>query len=204
MISFEEVQKYLPKYLAPEAEKELFLELRGFPDNIDTRLYTTALREVPTVFQGDGIRDLLVVNLPEPEVKSATCMVISNTCDIDPSNKRGFHSSICYAPIFQLEKYRSMVSGKSLKSESALSQHIDSIKKQMVTQIFYLPQGPTLPYDGMVFLDRACHCHNTYVERSSVPGRRLFTLSDYGIWLFVLKLSIHFTRMTDRVQRMAS
>ena len=61
MISFEEIQKYLPKYLSPESEKRLFDGLKQFPDNIDSRLYTDYLKDNEILYQGDGVRDVLFV-----------------------------------------------------------------------------------------------------------------------------------------------
>ncbi len=38
MISVEDIQIYLPKYLSPDSEKSLFKELKQFPENIDDRM----------------------------------------------------------------------------------------------------------------------------------------------------------------------
>lgn len=35
MISIDEIKKYLPQYLSPESERQLFEELKRFPENID-------------------------------------------------------------------------------------------------------------------------------------------------------------------------
>jgi len=201
MIAFEDIKIYLPKYLSPHAEAELFSELRSFPDNLDSRFYTFALQEQLAIFQGDGIRNLLVVNLPDHKIAPASCLVMSNTCDIALENRRLFHSSLCYAPIFSLSKYESMVVERQLKTEEARAQHLSAIRSQKVTQIFYLPKGGTLESEGIVFLDRICHAANESVDRSSLPQSRLFSLSNYGAYLFLLKLSIHFTRLNDQVDR---
>lgn len=63
MISFEEIKDYLPKYLTPESEKTLFEEVKRFPENIDSRLYTNYLKDENIIFQGDGIEGLLFVVL---------------------------------------------------------------------------------------------------------------------------------------------
>ncbi len=106
MISLEDIKRYLPKYLSASAQEELFDELKHFPGNIDQRLYTTSLREAPNIFQGDGIRDLLFVNLPSREINPAPGIIISNTCDIDPGHKRLIPMRMVYAPILNLEKYK--------------------------------------------------------------------------------------------------
>lgn len=104
MISIDDISVFLPKYLSPEAEKTLFEDLKQFPYNIDRRLYTSRLMHSETIFQGDGIEGLLYVNLPEPKIGNVSAMVLSNTCDISPQNKRLYCPNILYAPIFNLKK----------------------------------------------------------------------------------------------------
>jgi hypothetical protein len=198
---FEDLKLYLPKYLSSESENDLFKGLTGFPENIDTRLYTNYLSDSKVIYQGDGIHNLLVVNLPQTEVKPVPGMVFSNTCDIDLSNQRNFPSQIVYAPIFQLEKYRSSLCHNSKKTSEQINNHISAIKKQEITQIFYLPKLSGRIDESIVFLDRLNNMPNKLIDRESIPDRRIFTLSNYGTYLFLIKLSIHFTRIQDKVDR---
>ena len=55
--------------------------------------------------------------------------------------------------------------------------------------------------DSIVFFDRVCNFPNNKIPRENLKEQRLFTLSDYGSYLFLLKLSIHFTRIQDKVER---
>lgn len=204
MIPFEEIAKYLPRYLTATSEKELFAELKAFPENLDQRFYTTALHDEPALFQGDGLRDLLVINLPDPTIRATNCMIFSNTCDIDPQNKKPIPASLCYARIFRLKEYSEMLQRRRLKQGEALDNHLLALRRQMITQVFYLPSGGKLDAESFVFLDRICHCPSDSVPRDGVSQRRIFTLSNYGAYLFLLKLSIHFTRLTDQVDRSAA
>lgn len=197
----EHIKMYLPKFLSAESDKELFKGLREFPENIDDRLYTTYLQDSKLIYQGDGIKDLLVVNLPQPDIKPAPGIIFSNTCDIDLANQRNFPSRVVYAPILNLDKYQAVLSKNANKSSQQILAHISSIKKQEITQIFYLPKLAGKLDESIVFLDRVNNAPNTMLDRESIPTQRLFTLSDYGAYLFVLKLSIHFTRIQDKVER---
>lgn len=89
----------------------------------------------------------------------------------------------------------------SILSSNELNSHINSLKKQLVTQILYLPKGYGLKYDGIVFLDRINNISHRDIDRLKLNEKRLFTLSDYGLYLFLLKLSIHFTRIQEKVDR---
>lgn len=200
-MNIDDIKIYLPKFLSAESDRELFKGLKEFPENIDDRLYTTYLKDSKIIYQGDGIKDLLVVNLPQTEIKPAPGMIFSNTCDIELENQRNFPSQVVYAPIFNLEKYQTSLISNSRKSKDQILDHISSIKKQEITQIFYLPKLEGKLNESIVFLDRVNNVPNRTVDRESIPTKRLFTLSDYGAYLFLLKLSIHFTRIQDKVER---
>ena len=200
-MNFDEVKIYLPKFLSEESDRVLFNGLIDFPENIDERLYTTYLNDTRIIYQGDGLNNLLVVNLPKPEVKPAPSIILSNTCDIDLQNERNFPSQIVYAPIFSLDKYKLTLLKNSKKSKEQIVDHINAIKRQEITQIFFLPKFDGKLEESIVFFDRVNNMPNTLIERDKITTNRIFTLSDYGAYLFLLKLSIHFTRVQDKVER---
>ena len=156
MISFEEIQKYLPQYLSSTDQDQLFLDIRKFPNNIDYRFYSAPLTQDENIYQGDGINELLVINLPSNELKFIPSMILSNTCDIDQDNKRLFSSRALYSPIFQLDKYRNSLISDYVSTDElpmqSIEDHIDTIKRQEVTQILYLPVGCGLMNESIVFL----------------------------------------------------
>ncbi len=200
-MKLEDFKVYLPKFLSAESDKELFEGLKEFPTNIDSRIYTNYLEESDLIYQGDAINDMLVINLPDPTIKPTTSIILSNTCDLDLQNKRNFPSQIVYAPIINLDKYRAKLYEKSEKSRDQIDSHINAIKKQEITQIFYLPRIDGRLEESIVFFDRVCNFPNKLVDRGKIKDKRVFTLSDYGVYLFLLKLSIHFTRIQDQVER---
>ena len=51
MTDFEEIKKYLPKYLSEESTKTLFEDLKAFPDNINNRFYSNVLDDELTIFR---------------------------------------------------------------------------------------------------------------------------------------------------------
>lgn len=200
-MKLEDFKLYLPKFLSAESEKELFNSLKDFPKNIDSRIYTNYLSNSDIIYQGDGISDMLFVNLPSPEIKPVPSMILTNTCDIDIVNVRNFPSQVVYAPIFNISKYKEALYKNSKKTEEQIDSHINSIKNQEITQIFYLPKVEGKIDDSIVFFDRVCNFPNKLISRENLNEKRLFTLSDYGSYLFILKLSIHFTRIQDKVER---
>jgi hypothetical protein len=200
MIPWEEIRIYLPQYLSAESTKILFEELEQFPENIDKRLYTINLYEQDAIlFQGDGIKDMPLVSLPEPTIYSAPAMLLSNTCDNDPRKGRYIKPNLIYAPIVILRKLIDVLTEEGVE-KAKIESLIVSIRKQHVTQIFYLPSGYGIEEESIVFFDKINSCNN-FLEGKELRDIRLFCLSDYGFYLFLFKLSVHFTRIQAKVDR---
>ena len=75
---------------------------------------------------------------------------------------------------------------------------LTAIRDQRVTSIFHLPEGAWGP-EGIVLLG-TIHAHplDDFLAKDRT---RLFTLSQYAFYIFLVKLSIHFTRMQENVRR---
>jgi len=200
-IPLEEIRKFLPTFLSHGSDTAFLDEIRHFLQSESRPFYTQALREAPFIFQGDGLEGLLIINLPDTTTELGAGMVLSNSCDINPENERLFSASLCYAPIFSLPAYLDAL--RKEFAEDRVVSHERELRRQSITQIFFLPQGGKLENDAIVFLDRVISISNDTVDRSNLPDRRLFTLSDFGAWLFALKLSIHLCRIRDKVDRIA-
>lgn len=205
MINFEQVKMYLPQYLSSVDQKTLFKEIKSFPNNIDKRMYTLKLMQDNSFYQGDGIDDLLVVDLKSRTFLKAPSIILSNTCDVDPLNKRLFSTRILYAPILNLNKYENALINNlvltGLETSERINAHISDVKKQFVTNIFYLPYTQGLGNESIVFLDAIINCPLDELSLDNISTNRLFSLSDYGFYMLLIKLSIHFTRVREGVSR---
>lgn len=206
MISFDEIKKYLPQYLSSTSQNELFKDLKEFPGNIDHRLFSPKLLEHDQIYQGDGIKGLMVSNFPSTETRDLPAIVFSNTCDVNPENNRFFSSRIVYSPMFKLDKYKHMLIEEFVDTSEhtleAINNHIEAIKKQLITQIMFLPKGSKLQDDSIVFLDRVNNYPLGEMSVEDVKRKKLFVLSNYGLYIFLIKLSIHFTRIQENVDRL--
>jgi len=204
MIDFEEIKKYLPQYLSSESQDKLFEDLKGFPTNLD-QFYSFSLSKNDSFYQGDGVSKLLVVDLPNPKIGELPSLIISNSCDIEPKNERFFSSRVLYAPIFKLEKYKNALILDNVKNEkytiNAVEDHIKNIKNQLTNQILFLPKGGQLEDDSIVFLDRINSCPIEQLNKTGNSLYKLFTLSNYGFYVFLIKLSIYFTRIREGIDR---
>lgn len=201
MSLFDEIKIYLPKYLSPEQQEALFDELRQFPDNIDERLYTTYLDDEPILYQGDGLEGMPIVKLPEPEVRERPVIVLSNTCDISPDNERAVPSRLMYCPIVKFERYAELVLASGYyDSEEAAQGYLETIRNQRVSSLFYLPDNDGID-DSLALLDHINNCSVNVAYKKDIPDNRLFTLSQYGHYLFLFKLSVHLARLREGVTR---
>jgi hypothetical protein len=199
----EDIKRYLPQYLSPKQQADLFSELESFPDNIQKRLYSNSFVEDGFIYQGDGLKRLLIVDLPSQNAREGPGLILSSTCDISFENPRKFVSPrIVYCPIIKLSTYKEWMERKGLLNESgALEAHLTAILRQEITTYFYLPRGALLDEDHIALLDRANNCDLRAFDVETIKNTRLFSLSNYGLYLFLLKLSIHFTRITEGLNR---
>ena len=198
---FDEVKKYLPTYLSPKSQSELYDGLRQFPDNLHSRFYSNHFTKAETLYQGDGISDLPTIRLPQEEVVEAPVLLISNTCDMSRDNPRPLPARMLYCPIIKVKKYTKVLrKAKFYGSEEALEAHLSSVRQQRKTQFFYLPECGEME-ESIALLDRVNNCDVRVVEPREIQGRRIFSLSNLGLYIFLVKISIHMTRIMERVDR---
>ncbi|HOO99911.1 MAG TPA: hypothetical protein PK766_10150 [Bacteroidales bacterium] len=199
-MNLDDIKLYLPKYLTPESKDQLYESLKQFPESQDSRVYTRSLLNEKIIYQGDGIKDFLVIDLPNIEkLKESPCLILSNSCDLSPDNQRLYSTRIMYSPIVNLKKYELGLMAKHDKGR--VESLLRSIRKQEPSQTFYLPELPGILEESFIFFDRTFNISNKFVGSDEIPSRRLFTLSNYGLYLFIIKLSIHFTRIQEGVNR---
>jgi hypothetical protein len=201
MNPFDDIKLYLPKYLSVDAQENLFAELRQFPDNIQDNLYTTYLDDDPDIFQGDGLESLFIVDLPDARIKEGPVMVVTNTCDTSQENRRMFAPRLVYCPIMRLSRYEDYLRDHEHMREEAISDRIRAIKQQQLSSVFYLPPNARLTEDYIALLDRLNNCDMNYLNENPEKKRKIFTLSNYGFYMFLIKLSIHLTRVREDVDR---
>jgi hypothetical protein len=194
---FEEIKKYLPQYLSIDDTKKLFNELKNFPYNIHQRFY--AAIEGNIIYQGDGIEGIPAFQLPNTQSKISQSMAISNTCDMDIQNKRNIPMRILFSQIISLGKIEKSLLETNIPKDK-ISNYIESIRQQKVTNAFYLPKGSKIE-ESVVFFDYTNSFDIHFIDRETIKDKKLFSLSDYGFYILLLKLSIHFTRIQEKVNR---
>lgn len=194
------IRLYLPQYLSEDRLTALKSQLKSFGEGHDTGEYfTEKLKSEPFLLQGDGV-SALVCNLPDTRLKKAPVLLLSNTCDMDVHNVRLNPSRLMYAPILNLDKYVASLAKREFPKEK-IDNHVAAIKAQVVSQILYLPTAILWGNDSIVLFDRIISMPLTKENIEECIKSRSFSLSNYGFYLLLLKLSYHFTRIQEKVDR---
>ena len=201
--SFEDIKPFLPTYLSEESLDKLFEGIKHFVNDRVDNLYTTLLSSEKIIFQGDALSDIPFVSLPDSDVINTKVLVISNTCDLDQNNQRNssFPIHISYVPIISMNKYLDILRESGI-SEDRITSFVSSLKRQQFTHILYFPAHPYGPGEEVLaLLDRTCNCDAGIVNREKLNQQRIFTLNNFGFYLLLLKLSIHFSRIRENIDR---
>ncbi|WP_314187007.1 hypothetical protein [Aggregatibacter kilianii] len=193
------IVEHIPFYLTQDKDaKEGFVKnLEKFPNNIN--YYTSYYPN--DELQGDGWEGLDIVDVVTSRKRSVKGIILSNSCDISTENKRELPPNILFAPIVELEVYRNRLIKAGI-AENQINSKIEAIKKQKVTSLFYLPTMGNFPESIVIFDDvRSLPMHYFQGKKSSQIIKKVFTLSQFGFYLFLFKISIHFCRFHEKVLR---
>lgn len=195
VVSSESIQDHLPYYLTREQKDGLVKALASFPRPIDYYInqYLTEM------LQGDGWSGLEVIRFEDGARTRIKGIVLSNSCDIDPNNKRDFPARVVFAPIIKLNKYAELLLANGV-SQGQIESRFQTIREQKVTSMFYLPKGFELDDEYVALLDDV-HTIPARAFDLIEERKKLFTLSLVGFYLFLLKLSVHFCRFHEEVAR---
>lgn len=193
---FEQIKLFLPKYLTPEQTKELYTELSSFPDFKQFYLCNSKLAD--DLLQGDGWAGLVAINFYSLEAKTVNGLVLSNSCDVSSDNTRKVPVNLLFTPIIRLSRFVERLRSAGQTPQQIKSQ-LSAIRTQKITSVFYLPKAEGVIEESMVLLDNIHaepleHFQNNYKQP-------LFTLTQHAFYIFIIKLSIHFCRFQEGVQR---
>lgn len=192
----EEIQNQIPYYLTREAGEGILKELESYSEKTQIILN----RESDGVLQGDGWRGFRLYDFNSSEVRKTRGIVISNSCDIDTENKRDFPAKITFAPLIRMKKIEEIFRGSGLDANTT-EQKLRSIREQKSTSFFFIPSQIGLDDEYVIwFNDMHSMPVSSFVE--SPEREKIFTLNMTGFYLLLFKISIHFCRFHENVDRM--
>lgn len=193
-LSAENLSKFLPYYLTEERKKGLLEALK----NVPSRRYYAKIPD-PEPLQGDGWRALQVRRFEDGTRDGIKGIVLTNSCDIAGGNQRLSPVHLNFSPIISLDRYLDLLRASGV-SEQRTTQHASDVRAQLVTHLFYLPADACIGPDHIAFLHDIHSIPMSAFARDSEKSR-LFSLSDIGFYLFAFKLSVHFCRLHENIDR---
>ena len=191
----------IPYYLTAEDQKILLKELTAISWGGTAEYLLDADHDSfkELMLQGDGWRGFQLFLFETGDRRSVRGLVLSNSCDVDPENPREVPARVIFAPFVKLAAFKALLDESGIGAER-VSDKISAIKAQKTSNIFYLPAGGVLQEEYVVRFDDA---HNMPVaaHAKSAEREKLFTLGNTGFYMLVLKLSVHFCRLQEKVNR---
>ncbi len=189
----EDIKNHLPPYLTPQQKEDLLEQIKNFP-KINYYIH----KDDEELLQGDGWSGFTVLDFFTCEKKQVKGIIFSNSCDIDIHNNRTLSVNVIFVPLVRLNKYLDLLKSSGL-SEEKISSKIEAIRQQKITSIMFFPKGGNLDDDYIANFDDI----HSQPLRTFLSGKkvRVFTLSQSGFYMFLLKLSIHFCRFQEGVLR---
>ncbi len=197
---FEQAKLFLPKYLTPEKTKELYVELARFPNIPSFYLSREDVEE--ELLQGDGWRGFIAVKFGSFEPKTVSGIILSNSCDISAENTRYLPVNVLFAPLVSIERFSSALLNLAEKSTTQIDDILSNIRKQKITNMVYLPSHQDTLRESIILLDDI-HAH-PLADFLSRDRTFLIRLNQTFFYIFLIKLSIHFSRFMEGVQRFPS
>lgn len=188
---------FLPPYLSQFDREKLKEALSQFPNNMN---YYLSHRESEFPLQGDGWRGFVVYDYEdEKTLVDRAGIIFSNSCDINPDNARDINRAVIFAPLSPLHSYVSALEDRGVDG-NRIKDLCSNIREQRITDLFYLPSVSEEIPEALVSMDTLHSLPRPVFDRAVT--KHLFTLSMYGFYLFLLKISIHFTRVQEGIRRM--
>jgi hypothetical protein len=197
------LRQQIPYYLTADPnQKAILANLKALMEGANSGYFIRKEYDGYTseMLQGDGWRGLQIFSFPSNNKRAVRGIVLSNSCDISPENQRVVPQKVTFAPIVKLSKIKDRFVEYGL-DEKSVSSRLQAIRSQDVTNIFYLPEDGLLDGEHVALLD---DLHSMPTEGLLGAAEKLFTLSMAAFYLFVFKLSVHFCRLHENVDRRPS
>lgn len=194
----EDLRTGLPAYLTAADQAALAKGLRDFMQSQRLHGFYHATRD-PEPLQGDVWGRIDVFNFETGERKRVRAMLVSNSCDMSAGNVRYLPPKLTVATVVPLAAYEQLLLTNGL-TQQRVADHLQHVRSQTVTQLFYLPPGGAMQTEHVALLQ---DLHSLPVEAMAAqpPKPRLTSLSQFAFYLLLFKLSVHFCRFLEGVDR---
>lgn len=197
----ESLQQQIPYYLTAEDRQALVDELKAISRGGTADYFLSPYQDAfkADMLQGDGWRAFQLFMFDTGARRSVQGVVISNSCDVDPENLRDVPARVIFAPLVKLSAYEAALRASGIE-QVRVDEKLAAIRAQKTSNMFFLPAGGHMADDHVIRLDDA-HSMPVAAHIAAENREKLFTLSNAGFYMLVLKLSVHFCRLHEKVNR---
>ena len=200
-MDIEDLAGSLPAYLAPGEKIKLFDEIKKFKESrSNTNFFISGNTYPDEILQGDAWGDINYIDPISGNTKTVKGLIISNSCDVSEENKRDIPLNIIFSPLLKLKNYLQLI--ETVHGIQRAIEVKDKITNHRLSQIVYFPPSSKLPVETIALLDNLVSVPNGVVKNKT--SEKIHCLSQFGFYLFVIKLSIHFTRFNEGISRFES
>ena len=204
-------QTILPPYLVDPDKSRLRDALKQFtPEQRGKEInYSDFYRDYTHNYflQSDLIREVRFAKWNEGtslyDKAYTDAIIVSNTCDISEENNHELNCKQClFAPVIDFNEYLDELA-KEGYSQEKIQSFKQVVASQLRTNIFFLPRNHKDDKEYIVLLDNIFWFPtselNSYL--ADINANRIVSLSLYGYYLFILKLSYHLCRLPEQCDR---
>lgn len=198
----DELERYFPSYLTKAGKESILSGIRAFQNKENYGLFLSGISGSPkdTILQGDICRGFSYYDFSkEGLVENIAGIVISNSCDISTENKRNLPVNVVFCPLFSLKMYQKLLEDEGF-DKNRVEGIISSIKNQNTTNILFLPESQFITQDAVVRLDMAYSISLNHLKAKS-GDYKICSLNQFGFYLLLFKLSVHFCRLHEGIER---
>jgi hypothetical protein len=200
-ITEDTIKDQIPHYLTQPQKVALAAALNDFINGGSLKSFEIDAY-AGDLLQGDGWTGLTLFSFSSGERRSVRGLILSNSCDIDPANPRDMPAKVTFVPLIRLSKLENVWLEAGVEN-NRIEQKIRAVRSQNITSMFYLPKLHQLEESVAMLEDAHSMPLDTFLSTASANNgrKKLFTLSQSAFYLLMFKLSVHFCRMHENVNR---
>lgn len=205
--SIDELEKLLPPELTDQKKGRLREGLVQFSDpyksqdKFYTDFYLPGSHDY--FLQGDLIREMRFPSFNRETGQYQKlyydALILSNTCDVDESNRRTLRKKVVLAKLITVEMF--IESMRELEIENA-AEILTQVKNQQYSNIIYLPPSKD-NIEYLAYLDDLSIVEKEEINslKEDILVNRIESLDYFGYYLLIFKLSYHLCRLPEETER---
>ncbi len=190
----EQAETFLLPYLTTERREGFLKSLTDFQS---LNAYFAKIAD-PEPLQGDAWHGFTVFRFEDGSREVIKGIVLTNSCDLAGGNERYFPPSLTFAPLIPLQVYERVLKEK-MGDDTRIANHLRDVRAQKVSSHYFLPDLAGVGDCFALLSDAYSMPLEHFSEKNG--AHRLASLSQVAFWLLLFKLSFHYCRFHEGIDR---